>query len=289
MRAGELGSVHSWELVTAVDGPGTRLTVFRQRLPAAVPVLPQPRHARDPKDGKTVDRRGAARAASAATCGVMSGDRRRTDPLRRRAAACSPRSSRTLLRGAKELGVHTALDTSGFLGANVHRRDARRHRPGAARREVRACPRPTGGSPGSELEPDAASSADRLAARGTEPRCGSASCSCPGLTDAVDNVEAVGAVRRLAQRDPVGRHPRRGAALPPDGPRQVGRARHDVRAGRCPLAEPRAGRPGAGSVPRTRADHVLTRRPSGYVGRPQNPNHTGTDGADGRRVVRKGL
>src|SRR5687767_11610901 len=27
-RAGELGSVHSWELVTSVDGPGTRLTVF---------------------------------------------------------------------------------------------------------------------------------------------------------------------------------------------------------------------------------------------------------------------
>src|SRR5690625_1154910 len=28
MRAGDLGSVHSWELVTAVDGPGTRLTLF---------------------------------------------------------------------------------------------------------------------------------------------------------------------------------------------------------------------------------------------------------------------
>ena len=28
VRAGELGSVHSWELVTAVDGPGTRLTYF---------------------------------------------------------------------------------------------------------------------------------------------------------------------------------------------------------------------------------------------------------------------
>ena len=28
MRAGEIGSVHSWELVTAVDGPGTRMTTF---------------------------------------------------------------------------------------------------------------------------------------------------------------------------------------------------------------------------------------------------------------------
>jgi len=27
-RAGEVGSVHSWELVTAVDGPGTRMTTF---------------------------------------------------------------------------------------------------------------------------------------------------------------------------------------------------------------------------------------------------------------------
>ena len=28
VRAGTVGRVHSWELVTAVDGPGTRLTVF---------------------------------------------------------------------------------------------------------------------------------------------------------------------------------------------------------------------------------------------------------------------
>ena len=28
MREGTLGSIHSWELVTAVDGPGTRMTVF---------------------------------------------------------------------------------------------------------------------------------------------------------------------------------------------------------------------------------------------------------------------
>ena len=33
MHAGELGSVHSWELVTAVDGPGTRMTVFLSGCP----------------------------------------------------------------------------------------------------------------------------------------------------------------------------------------------------------------------------------------------------------------
>ena len=33
MREGRLGSVHSWELVTAVDGPGTRLTTFLNGCP----------------------------------------------------------------------------------------------------------------------------------------------------------------------------------------------------------------------------------------------------------------
>ena len=28
IREGTLASIHSWELVTAVDGPGTRMTVF---------------------------------------------------------------------------------------------------------------------------------------------------------------------------------------------------------------------------------------------------------------------
>ena len=33
MREGTLGSIHSWELVTAVDGPGTRMTVFLNECP----------------------------------------------------------------------------------------------------------------------------------------------------------------------------------------------------------------------------------------------------------------
>ena len=32
-RTGEVALVHSWELVTAVDGPGTRLTVFLSGCP----------------------------------------------------------------------------------------------------------------------------------------------------------------------------------------------------------------------------------------------------------------
>ena len=39
-----LGSVHSWELVGGRGRPRHRLTVLPGRLPAALPVLPQPRH-----------------------------------------------------------------------------------------------------------------------------------------------------------------------------------------------------------------------------------------------------
>ncbi len=38
--AGITGSVHSWDLSTGVDGPGTRFVVFTAGLPAALRVLP---------------------------------------------------------------------------------------------------------------------------------------------------------------------------------------------------------------------------------------------------------
>ncbi len=38
------GPVHSWDLSTGVDGPGTRFVALRLRVPAALPVLRQPRH-----------------------------------------------------------------------------------------------------------------------------------------------------------------------------------------------------------------------------------------------------
>ncbi len=31
------GRIHSWDLSTGVDGPGTRFVLFRQRLPAPLP------------------------------------------------------------------------------------------------------------------------------------------------------------------------------------------------------------------------------------------------------------
>ena len=39
-----VGYVHSYEVGSTVDGPGLRFVGFPDRLPAALPVLPQPRH-----------------------------------------------------------------------------------------------------------------------------------------------------------------------------------------------------------------------------------------------------
>ncbi|GAA3853885.1 pyruvate formate lyase-activating protein [Tessaracoccus defluvii] len=115
-RAGELGSVHSWELVTAVDGPGTRMTTFLAGCPLrclychnpdtmsanrGVPVLADDLLARIRR----------YRGVFAATTGgiTLSGGE----------VLQQPAFAARILRGAKELGIHTAIDTSGFLGRNA--------------------------------------------------------------------------------------------------------------------------------------------------------------------------
>ena len=115
-RTGEVGSVHSWELVTAVDGPGTRMTTFLAGCPLrclychnpdtmtanrGVPVLADDLLARIRR----------YRGVFAATGGgiTLSGGE----------VLQQPAYARRILRGAKELGVHTAIDTSGFLGRNA--------------------------------------------------------------------------------------------------------------------------------------------------------------------------
>ncbi len=114
VRAGEIGSVHSWELVTAVDGPGTRLTVFLSGCPLRClychnadtfftnkgePVLL----------ADLVKRIRRYRGVFRATGGglTLSGG----EPL------FQAKFAGNVLRAAKELGVHTAIDTSGFLGS----------------------------------------------------------------------------------------------------------------------------------------------------------------------------
>lgn len=116
MRSGELGSVHSWELVTAVDGPGTRLTVFLSGCPLRCLYCHNP-DTLLMKDGEPV------------TAEALLARVRRYLPVFRATnggltlsggeVLMQPRFAARVLRGAKEAGVHTAIDTSGFLGANL--------------------------------------------------------------------------------------------------------------------------------------------------------------------------
>ncbi|MFI2102191.1 pyruvate formate-lyase-activating protein [Isoptericola sp. NPDC019693] len=116
MRSGELGSVHSWELVTAVDGPGTRLTVFLSGCPLRCLYCHNP-DTLAMKDGEPVladdllARVARYRGIFTATGGGLT--------LSGGEVLMQPAFAARVLRGAKELGVHTTLDTSGFLGANA--------------------------------------------------------------------------------------------------------------------------------------------------------------------------
>lgn len=113
-RAGFLGSVHSWELVTAVDGPGTRMTLFRNGCPLRCQYCHNPDTLKI-KDGQwqtvdaVVERLNRYRKVFQATGGgiTISGG----EPL------FQPEFTRRVLRAAKKLGIHTCIDTSGFLGA----------------------------------------------------------------------------------------------------------------------------------------------------------------------------
>jgi len=114
MRTGELGSVHSWELVTAVDGPGTRLTVFLAGCPLRCLYCHNPdtmqMRAGQPVTAEELLRRiRRYRSVFAATGGGLT--------LSGGEVLMQPAFAARLLAGARAMGVHTCLDTSGFLGA----------------------------------------------------------------------------------------------------------------------------------------------------------------------------
>jgi len=184
MRAGTLGSVHSWELVTAVDGPGTRMTVFLSGCPLRCQYCQNPDALRM-KDGEQITadellRRVARyRPVFEATGGGLT--------LSGGEVLMQPRFAATILRGAQEMGVRTCLDTSGFLGASCTDEmlrdvdlvllDVKSGIPETYRRVT-----------GRELQPTV-DFGDRLAAAGTEVWV--RFVLVPGLTDAVENVERV--------------------------------------------------------------------------------------------------
>jgi pyruvate formate lyase activating enzyme len=186
MREGLLGSVHSWELVTAVDGPGTRLTVFLSGCPLRCLYCHNP-DTLAMKDGKPVTadeiiaRLARYRAVFRATAGGLT--------LSGGEVLMQPAFAARILRGAKELGIHTALDTSGYLG--THATDAMLDDTDLVLLDVKS------GDPeiyrrvtGRELAPTLAFG-ERLARRVEGPEIWLRFVLVPGLTDGVENVEAV--------------------------------------------------------------------------------------------------
>lgn len=115
-RTGEVGIVHSWELVTAVDGPGTRMTVFMAGCPLRCLYCHNPdtmfaRYGKPVTASDLLKRIRRYRKVFKATGGgiTLSGGE----------VLAQPEFARKILREAKELGIHTALDTSGYLGRNA--------------------------------------------------------------------------------------------------------------------------------------------------------------------------
>ncbi|MFD7476451.1 pyruvate formate-lyase-activating protein [Streptomyces sp. NPDC059837] len=113
MRTVATGRIHSWDLSTGVDGPGTRFVLFVSGCPLRCLYCANPDtwHMRDGKEA-TVDavmaeiekyRTFVTTAGGGVT--VTGGE-----PL------LQPVFTADLLRRCKEAGLHTALDTSGFLG-----------------------------------------------------------------------------------------------------------------------------------------------------------------------------
>lgn len=113
MRVGELGSIHSWELSTAVDGPGTRLVVFLAGCPLRCLYCQNPDTLRM-RDGQAVSAEDLLalvrryRPVFAATGGGLT--------LSGGEVLMQPVFAARILAGAQAMGVHTAIDTSGFLG-----------------------------------------------------------------------------------------------------------------------------------------------------------------------------
>lgn len=184
MRAGELGSLHSWELVTAVDGPGTRLTTFLSGCPLRClychnPDTMEMRRGEPISADELLKRIARYTKVFEVTGGglTISGG----EPL------MQPAFVARILRGAKELGVHTAIDTSGYLGA--HCSDEMLADIDLVLLDVKSgIPETYKKTTGRELQPTL-DFGRRVADSGTEIWI--RFVLVPGLTDAEENVEAV--------------------------------------------------------------------------------------------------
>ncbi|KOV02170.1 pyruvate formate lyase-activating protein [Streptomyces sp. XY511] len=181
------GSVHSWDLSTGVDGPGTRFVTFLSGCPLTCLYCHNPDTWRMRAGTRTsaddviaeAAKYGGFIAASGGGATVSGGE-----PL------LQPVFAGELLHRLKhELGLHTALDTSGFLGARAT--DALLCDVDLVLLDIKSWDRGTYRKvTGRPLEPTL-DFARRLADLGKEVHL--RFVLVPGLTDARENVEGVAA------------------------------------------------------------------------------------------------
>ena len=119
-RSGDVALVHSCELVTAVDGPGTRMTMFMSGCPLRCQYCHNP-DTMEMKVGtleriedvvKRIKRYKPVFKASGGGLTISGGE-----PLFQIAFA------RRLLKEVHDAGIHTTIDTSGYLGARLRDED----------------------------------------------------------------------------------------------------------------------------------------------------------------------
>ncbi|MBK3624554.1 pyruvate formate lyase-activating protein [Streptomyces sp. MBT49] len=110
------GRIHSWDLSTGVDGPGTRFVLFVSGCPLRCLYCANPDtwHMRDGRrvtvdEVMTVIEKHRPFLTTARGGVTVTGGE----------ALLQPAFTGALLRRCKEAGLHTAIDTSGFLGARA--------------------------------------------------------------------------------------------------------------------------------------------------------------------------
>ncbi|MER7702601.1 pyruvate formate-lyase-activating protein [Kitasatospora sp. NPDC097605] len=181
------GRLHSWDLSTGVDGPGTRFVAFL----AGCPLRCQYCHNPDTRylaDGREVTAGEVVREAARCTDFIRASGGGATvsggEPLLQPAL-----TGELLHRFKHELGLHTALDTSGYLGARAG--DALLADTDLVLLDIKSWDRALYRRvTGRDLSPTL-DFARRLAGLGTEVHL--RFVLVPGLTDPAANVEGVAA------------------------------------------------------------------------------------------------